>query len=65
MTAKSAIFVDFDNVFSTLWDLDKEAAERFASEPGDWLQSLTSAHLNDAPPSVGSSPAAISTPTAT
>ena len=49
MTAKSAIFVDFDNVFSTLWDLDKEAAERFASEPGDWLQSLTSAHLNDAP----------------
>ena len=45
MVAKSAILVDFDNVFSTLWDLDRDAATRFASEPADWLQVLANTHL--------------------
>ncbi|MBX7482053.1 NYN domain-containing protein [Qipengyuania qiaonensis] len=45
MLAKCAIFVDFDNVFTTLWELDREAALRFASEPGDWLQVLANTHV--------------------
>lgn len=49
MLAKSAIFVDFDNVFITLWDLDKDAAVRFASEPADWLQVLANTHLTGEP----------------
>ncbi|CAH0498479.1 NYN domain-containing protein [Novosphingobium sp. CECT 9465] len=46
MVAKSAILVDFDNVFITLWDLDRDAALRFASEPADWLQVLANTHLS-------------------
>ncbi|PTT76587.1 NYN domain-containing protein, partial [Pelomonas sp. HMWF004] len=34
---KSALFVDFDNVFSQLRQLQPEAAERFARQPVDWL----------------------------
>ncbi len=49
MAARSVILIDFDNIFGTLWDLDREAAERFASEPGDWLQVLANAHLIDEP----------------
>lgn len=49
MTVKSVVLVDFDNVFSTLWDLDKDAAARFASNPEDWLQSLGERYLNDGP----------------
>ena len=45
MVAKSAILVDFDNVFITLWDLDRDAALGFASEPADWLQVLANTHL--------------------
>lgn len=37
---KSALFVDFDNVFSQLRQVDPEAAERFARHPNDWLQWL-------------------------
>jgi hypothetical protein len=46
MVAKSAILVDFDNVFITLWDLDRDAALGFASEPSDWLQVLANTHLS-------------------
>jgi len=37
---KSALFVDFDNVFSQLRQLQPEAAERFASRPTEWLNWL-------------------------
>jgi NYN domain-containing protein len=35
---RSALFVDFDNVYIGLRGLDTEAAERFAADPGKWLQ---------------------------
>ena len=38
---KSALFVDFDNVFSQLRQLQPEAAERFARHPSDWIEWLT------------------------
>lgn len=49
MTSKSVILVDFDNVFSTLWNLDRQAAELFATSPGDWLQVLANSHLTGEP----------------
>ncbi|WP_165943457.1 NYN domain-containing protein [Roseicella aquatilis] len=35
--ARAALYVDFDNVFSSLAALDEWAAWSFASEPGRWL----------------------------
>lgn len=40
-TMKSALFVDFDNVFSQLRQLQPDAAERFARHPADWIGWLT------------------------
>ncbi|WP_242481412.1 NYN domain-containing protein, partial [Rubrivivax gelatinosus] len=40
---KSALFVDFDNVFSQLRQLQPDAAERFARHPSEWIGWLTSA----------------------
>lgn len=40
MYTGSAIFVDFDNVFTTLWSIDEGMAIRFASNPADWLAGL-------------------------
>lgn len=37
---KSALFVDFDNVFSSLRRLDPVAAERFALQPNLWMHWL-------------------------
>ncbi len=37
---KSALFVDFDNVYSGLRKLDPEIAERFARQPMQWLDWL-------------------------
>jgi hypothetical protein len=34
---KSALFVDFDNVFSQLRQLQPDAAERFARQPAEWI----------------------------
>lgn len=34
---KSALFVDFDNVFSQLRQLQPDAAERFARQPSEWI----------------------------
>lgn len=38
---KSALFVDFDNVFSGLRRLDPAVADRFASQPLAWIRWLT------------------------
>jgi len=38
---KSALFVDFDNVYSQLRLVQPEAAERFARHPLDWIGWLT------------------------
>ena len=38
---KSALFVDFDNVYSQLRQLQPEAAERFARHPLEWIGWLT------------------------
>lgn len=38
---RSAVFVDFDNVFSQLRQLQPEAAERFARHPSEWIAWLT------------------------
>lgn len=40
---KSALFVDFDNVFSQLRQLQPDAAERFARYPAEWIHWLTQA----------------------
>lgn len=45
--AKSALLVDFDNIFSALWSLDQRIAIKFASEPGDWLQILANSYLSE------------------
>ncbi|WP_432992569.1 NYN domain-containing protein [Dactylosporangium sp. CA-233914] len=45
---RAAFFLDFDNVYSGLFKLDPEVAVLFATEPGVWLQRLTTA-LSDAP----------------
>jgi NYN domain len=37
---RSALYVDFDNVFSGLLDLDRKAAFAFAEEPRMWLDGL-------------------------
>lgn len=34
---KSALFVDFDNIYLGLKQLDEDAAERFANDPARWL----------------------------
>lgn len=40
-TMKSALFVDFDNVFSGLRRLDPAVADQFASQPLTWIRWLT------------------------
>jgi hypothetical protein len=37
---KSALFVDFDNIYLGLRQLDEDAAEKFASNPAHWLKWL-------------------------
>lgn len=37
---KSALFVDFDNVYSGLRQLDQASADRFARKPGEWVDWL-------------------------
>ena len=45
--AKSALLIDFDNIFSALWSLDQRTAIKFASEPADWLQILANSYLTE------------------
>lgn len=40
---RAAMFVDFDNVYTGLRALDPAAAERFATDPGQWLRAITEA----------------------
>lgn len=40
---RSALFVDFDNTFSSLLQIDRRAAFAFADDPVDWLDGLRSA----------------------
>lgn len=47
---KSALFVDFDNVYSALRRLDPAVAERFAFQPINWMRWLTDSLM--APPYV-------------
>jgi hypothetical protein len=35
---KSALFVDFDNIYSGLRQLDQATADRFASRPTEWME---------------------------
>ena len=37
---RSALYVDFDNLFGGLMDLDRQAAYALAEEPGRWLDAL-------------------------
>ena len=37
---RSALFIDFDNVFTQLRQLQPEVAERFARDPAEWLRWL-------------------------
>ncbi len=39
---KSALFVDFDNVYSGLRKLDQASADRFASRPTEWMNWMVS-----------------------
>ena len=45
----TALYVDFDNVFSGLLELHLTAALRFAEEPETWLEKLTSTYTVDGP----------------
>lgn len=46
---RSALIVDFDNVFVSLRQTHPDAAARFAQDPGRWLEALESGALIDAP----------------
>jgi hypothetical protein len=47
--ARAALFLDFDNVFSGLFNLDPEVAVRFASDPGAWLHRLSTTFTREGP----------------
>lgn len=44
---KTALFVDFDNVFGGLMEFDRHAALKLVQEPGEWLKSLAKQSLPD------------------
>jgi hypothetical protein len=46
---RSALFVDFDNIYLGLQNEDPRAAEQFATHPGRWLRWLQEDLPNDAP----------------
>lgn len=46
---RTALYLDFDNVFSGLLELDPDAAIQFAEEPGAWLTRLATALSVDEP----------------
>ncbi|WP_158615077.1 NYN domain-containing protein [Cellulomonas sp. PhB150] len=46
---RSALFVDFDNVYLGLLRIDPVAAEQFATEPGQWLDRLEAGVDADGP----------------
>ncbi len=55
---KSALFVDFDNVYTQLRQLQPAAAERFARQPIEWIRWLTeSLQIPDGHPTNQANPA--------
>lgn len=46
---RTALFVDFDNIYSGLKALDEAAAEAFATYPARWLDWLAAGHGAEAP----------------
>ena len=55
---KSALFVDFDNVYTQLRQLQPAAAERFARQPIEWIRWLTdSLQIPDGHPTSHTNPA--------
>ncbi|MFC7540642.1 NYN domain-containing protein [Siccirubricoccus deserti] len=46
---RAALYLDFDNVFSTLAGLDEAVAWHFASDPGRWLAALAAGLGGDRP----------------
>ena len=46
---RTALYLDFDNVFSGLMKLDPDAAVHFAENPGSWLGRLATALTIDGP----------------
>jgi NYN domain len=48
MHVRSALFVDFDNIYLGLQNEDPRAAEQFATHPGRWLRWLHEGLPNDA-----------------
>lgn len=47
--SRAAFYLDFDNVFGGLFKLDPDVAIQFASNPGVWLQRLSTTLTVDAP----------------
>lgn len=43
---RTAVYVDFDNVFSGLWAVDHDAAMSFATRPLEWLERLSTYGLD-------------------
>ena len=44
---RSALFLDFDNIYIRLKDMDPGMAESFATEPGNWLSWLEHAKFGE------------------
>lgn len=40
LSHKAALFVDFDNVYSGLLNIDTQLAERFATDPSSWIDAV-------------------------
>lgn len=49
LRARTALYLDFDNVFGGLLKLDPDAAVQFAENPAGWLNRLSTALTVDAP----------------
>jgi hypothetical protein len=45
---RTALYLDFDNVFTGMFNLDPEVAIQFASDPGAWLRRLSTTSTTDA-----------------
>lgn len=44
---RAALYLDFDNVFSSLYKLDPDVAVHFADDPGGWLSRLATTATTD------------------
>jgi hypothetical protein len=46
---RTALLVDFDNIYISLQNRDSRAATRFATDPAGWTTALLQGHLSDTP----------------